>query len=103
MLLKELIRTQEFIKLTNEIKAYKSPVALFGLSQTARAAFVAAVQQVTERQVVVLTKDEKNANRLNEDILFFNAKSQVFPARDLTLRPLEGFSREFEYRRIKTM
>ncbi|MBQ5782177.1 MAG: hypothetical protein IIV99_02170, partial [Oscillospiraceae bacterium] len=103
MLLKELIRTQEFIKLSNELRDYKSPIALFGLSQTARAAFIAAIQQMTDRQVVVLTKDEKSANRLNDDIMFFGEKSQVFPSRDLTLRPLEGFSREFEYRRIKTM
>ena len=66
MLLKELIRTQEFIKLSNEINAYSSPIALFGLSQTARAAFVAAVQQMTDRQVVVLCKDEKSANRIKE-------------------------------------
>lgn len=103
MLLKELIRTQEFIKLSNELRDYKSPIALFGLSQTARAAFIAAIQQMTDRQVVVLTKEEKSANRLNDDIMFFGEKSQVFPSRDLTLRPLEGFSREFEYRRIKTM
>ena len=103
MLLKELIRTQEFIKLSNELRDYKSPIALFGLSQTARAAFIAAIQQMTGRQVIVLTKDEKSANRLNDDIMFFGEKSQVFPSRDLTLRPLEGFSREFEYRRIKTM
>ena len=75
MLLKELTRTTEFIKLTNEIKAYKSPVALFGLSQTARAAFIAAIQQVTDRQVLVLTKDEKSANRINDDIAFFGEKS----------------------------
>ena len=103
MLLKELAKTQEFIKIYNEICGYSSPIALFGLSQTARAAFISAVQQQTGRTVLVLAKDEKSANRLNEDIMFFGEKSQVFPARDLTLRPLEGYSREYEYRRIKTM
>lgn len=103
MLLKEISRTQEFIKLYNEISAYTSPIALFGLSQTARAAFISAIQQQTGRTVLVLAKDEKSANRLNEDILFFGEKSQVFPSRDLTLRPLEGYSREYEYRRIKTL
>ncbi len=103
MLLKELIRTPEFIKLHNEINAYTAPVALFGLSQTARAAFIAAVQKQTGRTVLVLAKDEKSANRLHDDIAFFGEKSQVFPSRDLTLRPLEGYSREYEYRRIKTL
>ncbi|MBQ5324911.1 MAG: transcription-repair coupling factor [Oscillospiraceae bacterium] len=103
MLLKEIAKTQEFIKLYNEICSYSSPIALFGLSQTARAAFISAVQQQTGRTVLVLAKDEKSANRLNEDLMFFGEKSQVFPARDLTLRPLEGYSREYEYRRIKTL
>ncbi len=103
MLLKEISRTTEFLKLINEIQLYSSPIALFGLSQTARGAFIAAVQQMTKRQVLVLAKDEKSANRLNEDIMFFGEKTQVFPARDLTLRSLEGFSREYEYRRIQTM
>ncbi|MBE6887264.1 MAG: transcription-repair coupling factor [Ruminococcaceae bacterium] len=103
MLLKEIAKTQEFIKLYNEICSYSSPIALFGLSQTARAAFISAIQQQTGRTVLVLAKDEKSANRLNEDIMFFGEKSQVFPARDLTLRPLEGYSREYEYRRIKTL
>ena len=103
MLLKEIIKTQEFSKINNEICEYTSPIALFGLSQTARAAFISAIQQTTGRTVLVLTKDEKSANRLNDDISFFCDKSQVFPARDLTLRQLEGFSREYEYRRIQTL
>ena len=94
MLLKEICKTSEFLKLVNEIKAYTSPIALFGLSQTARAAFISAIQQVTGRQVLVLAKDEKSANRLCDDIKFFGEKSLMFPARELNLRTLEGLSRE---------
>ncbi|MBQ7816160.1 MAG: transcription-repair coupling factor, partial [Oscillospiraceae bacterium] len=103
MLLKEICKTGEFVKLVNEINAYSSPIALFGLSQTARAAFISAIQKTTGRQVLVLAKDEKNANRISEDIAFFGEKTQVFPARDLNLRTIDGFSREYEYRRIQTM
>ena len=46
MLLKEIAKTQEFIKLYNEICSYSSPIALFGLSQTARAAFISAVCEI---------------------------------------------------------
>jgi len=56
MLLKEISKTTEFVKLVNEIQRYSSPIALFGLSQTARAAFIAAVQKMTNRQVLVLAK-----------------------------------------------
>mgnify|MGYP007112517486 FL=1 len=54
MLLKEIINTGEFARLMNEINSYSKPIALFGLSRTARAAFMAAIQQVTQRHVLVL-------------------------------------------------
>lgn len=103
MLLKEIAKTGEFQKLLGEVQGYTKPIALFGLSQTARAAFIKALQSATQRPVLVITKDEKSANRLNDDLGFFGDKAQVFSQRDLTLRPLEGFSREYEYRRIKTL
>ncbi len=103
MLLKEIINTAEFGRLMNEINSYSQPIALFGLSRTARAAFLSAIQQVTGRHVLVLTKDERSASRLMEDTEFFTAGAQVFSPRDLTLRPLESFSREYEYRRIRTL
>ncbi len=103
MLLKEIIRTGEFSHLMEEINNYKQPIALFGLSRTARAAFISAVGQMTGRHILVITKDERSANRLTEDTSFFTRGAQVFPSRDLTLRPLESFSREYEYRRIKTL
>ncbi len=103
MLLKEIIRTNEFSHLMGELTDYKNPIALFGLSRTARAAYIAAVSQITGRHVLVITKDERSANRLAEDTSFFTRCTGVFPPRDLTLRPLESFSREYEYRRIKTL
>ncbi|MBR6609096.1 MAG: transcription-repair coupling factor, partial [Oscillospiraceae bacterium] len=103
MLLKEIINTGEFARLINEINSYSQPIALFGLSRTARAAFLSAIQQVTGRHVLVLTKDERSASRLLDDTGFFTTGAQVFSPRDLTLRPLESFSREYEYRRIRTL
>ncbi len=103
MILKEIINTAEFARLMNEINTYKQPIALFGLSKTARAAFISAVSMVTDRNILVITKDERSANRLLEDTEFFGKGAQVFSSRDLTLRPLESFSREYEYRRIRTL
>ena len=103
MFLKEIINTAEFGRLMNEITGYRQPIALFGLSRTARAAFLSAIQQVTGRPVLVLTKDERSASRLLDDTEFFTGGAQVFSPRDLTLRPLESFSREYEYRRIRTL
>ncbi len=103
MLLKEIMQTAEFDRLIKEINDYKRPIALFGLSKTALAAFVSAVQTATGRNVLVMSKDERSASKFFEDVSFFSDKAGLFSPRDLTLRPLESFSRQYEYRRIKTL
>ena len=52
MLLKEIIRTPEFGRLMEEVNNYKHPIALFGLSRTARAAFIAAMAEITGKATV---------------------------------------------------
>ena len=94
MFLREIISSADFGRLINELNAAQNPVALFGLPKTARAAYIRALAQVTGRKIIVLTKDERSANKLAEDVDFFRDGVRVFSPRDLTLRPLESFSRE---------
>ena len=103
MFLREIISSADFSRLINELNAAQNPVALFGLPKTARAAYIRALAQVTGRKIIVLTKDERSANKLAEDVDFFREGVRVFSPRDLTLRPLESFSREYEYRRIRVL
>ena len=103
MFLREIISSADFTRLINELNAAQNPVALFGLPKTARAAYIRALAQVTGRKIIVLTKDERSANKLAEDVDFFREGVRVFSPRDLTLRPLESFSREYEYRRIRVL
>ena len=82
MLIKELQNTREVKRIAEEIAAYRGwPIALFGASGSSRA----------------------SASRLNEDLSFFMTGTDHFPRRDLTLRPVESFSRRYEYRRISTL
>ncbi|MDD6186903.1 MAG: transcription-repair coupling factor [Oscillospiraceae bacterium] len=103
MILTEIKRTAEFIRLAESVENSKKPIALFGLSGTARAAYIAALSRESGKTVLVLTKDERSANRLLDDIGFFESDAQIFSPRDLMLRSVEGFSREYEYRRIRTL
>ncbi len=101
MFLKELKSTPDVVRITEEIRGWRGrPLALFGLSAPARAAYIAAVRSSTGRKVLVITRDERSAARLAEDISFFTGGCEAFPARDLTFRPVESFSRQYEYRRI---
>ncbi len=103
MIIKEIKKNSDYQKLLLEILNYKSAIGLFGLSKTARASFLAALNDDTQREILVITKDERSANKLYEDLSFFTNSAELFLSRDLNLRYLESFSREYEYKRIKTL
>ncbi len=103
MIIKEIKKTLEYQKLLSEILKYNNPVGLFGLSKTARAAILSALETDADKEILVITKDERSANKLYEDLSFFTDKVEVFLSRDLNLRYIESFSREYEYARIKTL
>ena len=69
------MQTAEFDRLIKEINDYKRPIALFGLSKTALAAFVSAVQTATGRNVLVMSKDERSSSKFFEDVSFFSDKA----------------------------
>ncbi len=104
MLIKELINTLEVKRVIEEIAAYRGwPIALFGASGSSRAAYISAIATAAKKKVVVITKDERSASRLKDDLSFFMQGVDHFPRRDLTLRPVESFSRRYEYRRISAL
>ncbi len=89
MLIKELINTLEVKRVIEEIAAYRGwPIALFGASGSSRAAYISAIATAAKKKVVVITKDERSASRLKDDLSFFMQGVDHFPRRDLTLRPV---------------
>jgi transcription-repair coupling factor (superfamily II helicase) len=104
MLIKELKKTREVQRVKNVIENYHSrPVALFGASGTAGAAYISAIAEGCKTPFVIVTKDDRSAAKLFEDMSFFSSECILFNSRDLTLRPLESFSRQYEYSRISTL
>lgn len=91
MFLREIISSADFTRLINELNAAQNPVALFGLPKTARAAYIRALAQVTGRKIIVLTKDERSANKLAEDVDFFRGGSSGFLTERFNLASLGEF------------
>ena len=71
---------------------------LFGMPPTARAQMLAALCEDTGRSAGGCA-GEADATRFAEDTAVWPA-GRVFPARDYVLRPVEGQSHEYEYRRL---
>lgn len=52
---------------------------------------------------LVVCAGEADATRFAEDTAVFGRRAEVFPARDYVLRPVEGQSHEYEYRRLAVL
>ncbi len=101
MILKEIQKMTEYKRLLQETTEYKNPIGLFGLSKTLRAAFLTALQKDSDKTMLIITKDERSATRLYEDVSFFSDECEMLPLRDINLRFVESFSRQYEYERLK--
>ena len=77
--------------------------ALFGLPPSGRAQMLAILAGDLQRPLLVITPGEAEATRFAADLNTFGYPAAVFPPRDFVLRPIEGVSREYEYRRLAVL
>ena len=104
MLTAPLKQTPEYKRLLAGMAGAKpAVVALFGMPPTARAQMLAALCEDTGRSALVVCAGEADATRFAEDAAVFGRRAEVFPARDYVLRPVEGQSHEYEYRRLAVL
>ena len=80
-----------------------SPVAVFGLPDTARALFSVAMAKKLKRPIFVVTDTEAAARRMAADALNVGGKADVFPSRDYNFLNTLGSSREYEHQRISAL
>lgn len=94
--------TSEYQKLAAGL-ASPGPAALFGLPPAGRVLLYAALQKDTGRTLCIVTPGEAEATHFADDLKTLGVAAQVFPPRDLMLRPIEGAGREYEYRRLSVL
>ncbi|MDR2655138.1 MAG: transcription-repair coupling factor [Oscillospiraceae bacterium] len=95
----------EFTKAKNLIAAKRLPINLIGLSHVHKAHFIAALCAETGLPALVITADEAQASRMCGDVNAMTRAetAQLLPSREYSFRPVEGFSREYEHARLKTL
>ncbi|MDR1891881.1 MAG: transcription-repair coupling factor [Oscillospiraceae bacterium] len=102
-LLKSLSAGSEYRALLHAVRSFALPAAVTGVSHIHKAHLAAALLTDTGRRGLFITADEAEANRTADDMRALGLRTLLLPGRDLTFRPVEGISREYEHLRLGTL
>lgn len=98
-----LKKDPDYVSLLNEVERGRLPIVCTGLSLIHKAIIAAALRGHMKKRVVLITHDEATAAELCGDINALGLKCLNFPARDLCIGDLSGYSKEYEHKRIDTL
>ena len=98
-----LKKDPDYASLLNEAERGRLPIVCTGLSLIHKAIIAASLRGHTGKRVVLITHDEATAAELCGDINALGLKCLNFPARDLCIGDLSGYSKEYEHKRIDTL
>ena len=98
-----LKKDPDYLSLLNEVERGRLPIVCTGLSLIHKAIIAASLRGHTGKRVVLIIHDEATAAELCGDINALGLKCLNFPARDLCIGDLSGYSKEYEHKRIDTL
>ena len=98
-----LKKDPDYASFLNEVERGRLPIVCTGLSLIHKAIIAPALCGHTGKRVVLITHDEASAAELCGDINALGLKCLNFPARDLCIGDLSGYSKEYEHKRIDTL
>ena len=98
-----LQESPELHTILTDIHGHRLPMGVLGLSPVHKAHMIAALCKRLPRKALAVMPDEQQAVRLRDDLLAFGIRAELYPARDLALRPTESRSREYEHRRLAAL
>ncbi len=105
-LFSQFLNKLEQVKLLKSCIKEKSPAMAVGLSLVHQSNLLLSLCTNSENNgfdpMIVITKDEQSAYRMCDDFNCMAGKNvaEVFPYRDLIIRPIESFSNEYETKRL---
>ena len=93
----------EFNSVLKDIRGHRLPMGVLGLSPVHKAHVLAALCEALPRRAIAVMPDEAQAMRLVSDLQTLGARAVLYPASDLSLRPGESRSREYEHVRLAAL
>ncbi len=104
MLVDNLKNLKSYKELIEGIDQGISPLSLQGLSEENIPHIIAALNQHTHRQVLLITYNEIRAKKLLEDIKFYmDGNGELFPSREMVFYDIQAHSHEITNQRIKVL
>ena len=93
----------EYADLLRSVNAGRTPAVATGLSHIHKALLIQTLCHDTGRRALVVVSDDSEAAALAADLTALGCRPAVLPTRDLSLREVAGFSRDYEHARIGTL
>ncbi len=101
---KALRSLNEYRSILYDLNNRRLPAGVVGLSAIHKAHVIAAAcEDLAPHRAIIITPDEAQASKLCKDLNAFGCEAQLFPAGDITLRPDNVKSREYEHKRLSVL
>ena len=101
---KALKNLNEYRSIIYDLNNRRLPAGVVGLSAIHKAHVIsAACEDLAPHRAIIITPDEAQASKLCKDLNAFGCDAQLYPAGDITLRPDNVKSREYEHKRLSVL
>ena len=102
--IKALKNLNEYRSIIYDLNNRRLPAGVVGLSAIHKAHVIsAACEDLAPHRAIIITPDEAQASKLCKDLNAFGCDAQLYPAGDITLRPDNVKSREYEHKRLSVL
>lgn len=102
--IKELIAASSgFRQVSQGVSERRYPVGVYGISDSARAAFISAFFHETDRNVYVFSWSDMEARAIYEDLQLWELEVYFLPSRELVFYDADAISGDLRWERLKVL
>ena len=100
----ELVKSNKFVDLSNQIENKKSPISISGLTDVGMVELLSAINQYNKKPILLITYNEIQAKQILEIIENFEKeKAVLFPKKEIVTYDFVAESKDLPYERIETL
>ncbi len=100
---KLLHKSEEFIEIVKAIENKINPINISGVSEAMASHFAFSVAQKSKSSSVIVTADGVTANRLYEDMKFYNSNCMLFLDKELIFYDIEAAGNDVVSKRLQVL
>lgn len=93
----------EFKNIINGINKNKFPIALYGISESARAYVMNGIYDGLDKSLLILTHSDVEAKNIYEDLLLYVPEVYYFPTKEIVFYNIDAISGDLRWERLKVI